>query len=1307
MAFRNFCLSLHLLYSKPNYFIITFYTNFSKNLKLMKISKLLVLTVLWLTAIGAKAEVPDGVWTIPEPQGLQFTDVSFDDGNRYYLYNPQAKLFFASGNDWNTRASVAAFGYEVWFTTSTEADAPEGSYQFNDNCAHPDRNLGDKDLFTDDGGSTWVDRNGQANFSWSVTKVGDCYRFQNVALIADKPEFEGKYFGWKGDGSDTRLYMITPEEGMVDWKFVTMDSYLAFTASDAYEAYKTAVACYGDAIALKAALEKAEGLGADITEQLAVYTNTASTVEELQAAKTAIQGIIDAREALKKQLDDSKSKGFTETAAFDEVYANGKATVAELKKALEDLTAAYVEWAKNNASVANPADMTAKIINPHFDNADATTGWSGTAFGRGGTVSDGAEHYSKNYDTYQTIKGLSAGVYAVGVYGYYRTGNYGGDAENHWLANDEQSKAAKLYAKVGDSYLETPIANVMSGAQAETQNQGDIASTYTDADGNEVTVYVPNTMLTADYFFHTLNVYANKLYVAVDEAGELTIGVKKESQVGGDWSMFDDFSLTYYGTGADAAKLYLDETIKNYSEMTIEDGTLYTEAYLTAYNEALKQDIGAASFAEITTALAGIEGAKKAIEKNIKLWAEWLAKVEDAKKYVVDPQYELLESIGDLADYVDESMGTYLDIKDARALNNEEIEAEIAKVQEMIDVVLEEAKRGVQPGDDVTRFLTNANFEKGVQRGVEDPNGHSGDYGTAVGWHADKYANGNFTPGPDGKDNDPTVNHCFETWHCHNFDLWQEVENVPFGVYEIEVQGYARCEASGYTRGDLAGFPECPIYLYMNSSKGRFPDVYSGEFPEDFERTVIESWSWDDVVNDIKYPNSMGAAGLCFDAGMYKVKTYGLISHEGDKMRIGVKGEMNDDWWCIFDNFKLTYRGFDAEVVKPALETALTFISIDQPMGKSHFAKAEEVVAAANAAMESGDGEAMFQALVDVYDATDAISASVSLFKKLNSAAESLQDAIGTAVASDEVVAEAQALAEQIYGGIENHTIEDAEVEDLIAAATKMQTKLGLPANMDEATDDNPIECTTAIINPAYVDGNDNGWTGGASVNATATDAEKYNTDFDYYQVLEGVPAGTYQVTVQGYYRAGTAAVDYSSYVEDPNANNNALLYAIGENDEFCAVPLKRLASEAQAYESLPDGYAWASEANLLAVPNSMQTGGDLFQTANENTGMNYYADNRVTVKVGADEKLTIGLKKETKIDSDWTLWTNWQLFYFGKNSSKTPNTGISEVGVAKAVKTEFFNLNGARINKAQKGIVIMKQTMSDGTVKVKKVNVR
>ena len=94
-------------------------------------------------------------------------------------------------------------------------------------------------------------------------------------------------------------------------------------------------------------------------------------------------------------------------------------------------------------------------------------------------------------------------------------------------------------------------------------------------------------MAQGDIYFHTLNQYANKVYVAVDETGELTIGVKKTQQIGGDWSMFDDFSLAYYGTGADAVKLYLDETLKNYSEVTFDETTVYTASYLTAYNAGL------------------------------------------------------------------------------------------------------------------------------------------------------------------------------------------------------------------------------------------------------------------------------------------------------------------------------------------------------------------------------------------------------------------------------------------------------------------------------------------------------------------------------------------------------------------------------------------------------------------------------------------------------------------------------------------------------------------------------------------------
>jgi len=325
-------------------------------------------------------------------------------------------------------------------------------------------------------------------------------------------------------------------------------------------------------------------------------------------------------------------------------------------------------------------------------------------------------------------------------------------------------------------------------------------------------------------------------------------------------------------------------------------------------------------------------------------------------------------------------------------------------------------------------------------------------------------------------------------------------------------------------------------------------------------------------------------------------------------------------------------------------------------------------------------------------------------FSELNTANEDLAYAIP--FADDMTIrAEGDALYQQIYNGIENHTIATEEVDGLLNQIARMINRLGIPAGMADASDASPVECTGVIVNPSYVEGNDKGWTGSAAINATATDAEKFNTNYNYYQKLQGLPAGTYQVTLTGYYRAGSAANDYTTWIESPEENNNALLYAVGEGGDTCTVAMMRLASQAQKYESLPDSYAWASEENQLAVPNSMTTGGDLFMTENEATGKNFYAGNCVTVKVGEDGNLTIGLKKGITLQDDWTLWTNWQLFYYGTNSALEPNidTSIKEMGSNEAVKVEVFNVNGARLSKAQKGLVIVKKTMSDGSVKVLK----
>jgi hypothetical protein len=262
---------------------------------------------------------------------------------------------------------------------------------------------------------------------------------------------------------------------------------------------------------------------------------------------------------------------------------------------------------------------------------------------------------------------------------------------------------------------------------------------------------------------------------------------------------------------------------------------------------------------------------------------------------------------------------------------------------------------------------------------------------------------------------------------------------------------------------------------------------------------------------------------------------------------------------------------------------------------------------------------------------------------------------------------------------------------------------------MASASDGNPIECTRVIVNPAYAEGNDKGWTGGASVNATATDAEKFNTNFNYYQLLQGLPEGTYKVSVQGFYRAGLADVDYASWVENSELNNNAYLYAAVGSDTV-SVAMHRLATGAQPMEEVPDGWTWAinSEENKLAVPNSMSTAADAFMTLGQEGYL--FSNNNVIVKVGEDGKLTIGLKKNVQIDSDWTIWTNWQLFYYGKNSSLEESDNplsIFSIDSNGVVSAEVFSINGTRTAGLQRGVNIVRETLSDGSVRVRKITVK
>ena len=427
--------------------------------------------------------------------------------------------------------------------------------------------------------------------------------------------------------------------------------------------------------------------------------------------------------------------------------------------------------------------------------------------------------------------------------------------------------------------------------------------------------------------------------------------------------------------------------------------------------------------------------------------------------------YEKAQELKEWIDKIEAQNGDASSLKSVylnEEASMEELEAAIANAQPIyIQALINNApdKENV----DVTTALVNPDFEYGLRR-TTDPKGYGGDYGVADGWVVDRNYAGNVTPGPLGNEYDSKMieaigrtNHCFESWHCHDFDVYQEAVGLPVGVYEIQVQGYMRCEAAGYTRGDLEGLPNMPIYLYLNKATSQFPDVYS-ERRNGWDFVTVEDWTRE-TINGYDYPNSMGAAAQCFAHGMYKKNAYGLIATDKDVLRIGVKGKTDKDAWVIWDNFKLTYRGFKADVVKPVLDEAVEEIKVYEGlvMGKTEYAALKKALDDAAAAIENNDGEAMFKALTDLYAVKDDARISKDIFDEagVNDDVQSLNDAISATEGkklSQATLLEAQTLLAAITG---NTKYEGTEIEqlksDVAVAIQNLENSIEAYANLNEA----------------------------------------------------------------------------------------------------------------------------------------------------------------------------------------------------------------------------------------------------------------
>ena len=234
-----------------------------------------------------------------------------------------------------------------------------------------------------------------------------------------------------------------------------------------------------------------------------------------------------------------------------------------------------------------------------------------------------------------------------------------------------------------------------------------------------------------------------------------------------------------------------------------------------------------------------------------------------------------------------------------------------------------------------------------------------------------------------------------------------------------------------------------------------------------------------------------------------------------------------------------------------------------------------------------------------------------------------------------------------------NLVLSDTPAEWIIVSKDGVRAQL-IDA-MAEATKENPVDATGLIVAPNFnrndsrnaeawsvsQDCENKNLSGGNNINNCA---ESFHSTFTIMQTISDCPAGFYQLTAQGFYRQDEFEGD---------APAAPVFFANEINGD---VPARA--------EGGPNGMSTASEAF---------TNGD-------------YTIAPITFEVKEDGMMYIGITAST--NTQWVIWDNFQLKYFG---AENPTTGITTVNATVDQNNNgIYNLNGQKVQNLKKGLYII-----------------
>ena len=695
---------------------------------------------------------------------------------------------------------------------------------------------------------------------------------------------------------------------------------------------------------------------------------------------------------------------------------------------------------------ANYTGFLSVIKNANFTND--SNFWTGTA---SFAVSNGvAEQAGKTFDTYQDITDLQNGVYKLRLQGFSRAAAL--ESESYENYQEDMMRNTYYYAESAGKRQARRLVDITSDGKSAKMNAGVGEVELPNGD------YVPATTAAAAVYMGKGHYWNAPLYLAVTD-GTLRIGLSNQINTTDAWSVIDRVRIEYVGDDAQAYKLIAEQISDDAQDL---DEVLGQETLKDTYRTIVE---GAENLTDVDAILDAADQASRLpdlIKLSVAAYEDYTAAVQ-----AIYAEWESRDDlIGDDADrletYLTEVVepcqdypnGTYLYIVENRELDAEQLAAEIAFAQQLLQTAI---LNSASEGSDLTSLITNPKFNDATAW-----NGWTVTEGRSESGY-NMVHNGGFTD-------------VFPVAAAYNmeFEVSQEITGLSDGIYALTAQAFYRPGAG--REGLVDGTDVIPAQLFVSEFATPVLSVYADQVSytdaqngvncrydatedETAPHNGEQTGSTDIDTGEGFIPDNVYTSSFAFHGDRYEQTVYGIV--KDGKLTIGIRN-VGNPWHgknlTIWGNFRLTYFGESSAAINNILAQYSDRVDLldqqrfDQEyyLSQSHLDIIRDKIALARKASK----DEQLQLIGEINAEFLAIPASVEIYKRLLDIAQFAQD-MADGLEGGDLQDELYAVYDELTAIVVDGTLTDEQAEQKIAELMANQAIGGVVYVQGDLYDEN------------------------------------------------------------------------------------------------------------------------------------------------------------------------------------------------------------------------------------------------------------